>query len=99
MSSAPGSRAKISRRTTVPSPPLLDPTRKKLAAVRKVIEDYPKTSLVMRELPEPRQTHIHVRGAFLSLGEKVTPAVPSLFGQTPTTARATRPGPGQVAGE
>jgi hypothetical protein len=70
--------------------PLLDATRRKLAAVRKEIDEYPKTSLVMRELPEPRETHIHVRGAFLSLGEKVTPAVPSLFGQTLTAARATR---------
>jgi len=70
--------------------PLLDGTRKKLAAVRKEIEEYPKTSLVMRELPEPRETHMHVRGAFLSLGEKVTPAVPSLFGVRSNNGHQTR---------
>ncbi len=34
---------------------------------------------VMRELPRPRETFIHVRGSFLDRGEKVTAAVPALF--------------------
>jgi len=35
---------------------------------------------VMRELVQPRDSRIHIRGNFLNPGEKVSPAVPSLFG-------------------
>jgi len=40
---------------------------------------------IMRELPEPRETFIHLRGSFLSRGDKVAPAVPTVLatsGQT-----------------
>jgi hypothetical protein len=59
--------------------PELAPLRKKLAAARKEFDEYPKTSLVMKELPQPRQSYMHVRGAFLSPGEKVAPGTPALF--------------------
>ncbi|HEY8747227.1 MAG TPA: PSD1 and planctomycete cytochrome C domain-containing protein [Tepidisphaeraceae bacterium] len=70
--------------------PLLESTRGKLTAVRKEIDEYPKTSLVMQELPAPRETHIHARGAFLTLGEKVTPAIPALFGAAPASTPPSR---------
>jgi hypothetical protein len=35
------------------------------------------TALVFKERPEPRPTHIHVRGEYLSLGEPVEPGVPA----------------------
>ena len=34
---------------------------------------------VMRELPEPRETFIHLRGSFLSRGDQVSPAVPTVL--------------------
>ena len=59
--------------------PELNPLRGKLNQARKEFDEYPKTSLVMQELPQPRDTFMHVRGAFLSLGDKVVPATPALF--------------------
>jgi mono/diheme cytochrome c family protein len=35
------------------------------------------TTLVMRELPKPRPTHVMIRGNFKNLGDAVTPAVPA----------------------
>ncbi|RPI76066.1 MAG: DUF1549 domain-containing protein, partial [Planctomycetaceae bacterium] len=37
------------------------------------------TTLVMRERPAPRDTHIHIRGDFLRHGAKVEPAVPAVL--------------------
>jgi hypothetical protein len=34
---------------------------------------------VMRELPEPRETFVHIRGDFLQRGEQVGPGVPAVF--------------------
>jgi len=34
---------------------------------------------VMRELPQPRETFVHVRGDFLQRGEQVGPGVPAVF--------------------
>jgi mono/diheme cytochrome c family protein len=59
--------------------PELNSLRGKLAQARKEFDEYPKTSLVMQELPEPRGSFMHLRGAFLSLGEKVVPGTPALF--------------------
>lgn len=42
-----------------------------LAAIR------PASTLVMRELPKPRDTHVLIRGNHKSKGEKVTPATPT----------------------
>lgn len=35
------------------------------------------TSMVLRELPQPRETHIQIRGDFLRLGDRVEPNVPA----------------------
>ncbi|MSU34389.1 MAG: DUF1553 domain-containing protein [Pedosphaera sp.] len=37
---------------------------------------------IMKELAQPRDTFVHLRGNFLSRGEKVAPGVPALFGLT-----------------
>ncbi len=52
---------------------------------------------VMRELPanKQRQTHIHLRGNFLSPGEPVTPAVPDVFAPFPEDAPLNRLGVAQ----
>jgi hypothetical protein len=42
------------------------------------------TAMVLRELPKPRPTHIHVRGDFLRLGDELKPDVPSVLPQLPT---------------
>ena len=34
---------------------------------------------VMEELPQPRETYVHLRGNFLARGNKVSPGVPSIF--------------------
>ncbi|HEX4792417.1 MAG TPA: PSD1 and planctomycete cytochrome C domain-containing protein [Humisphaera sp.] len=56
--------------------PRLESTRTKIAELKKRLTEIPKTSLVMQELPKPRQTYVHIRGAFLSVSEKVQPATP-----------------------
>ena len=60
--------------------------RRAIAAVRNLLPKIPST-LVMRELPEPRPTHILLQGEFLSKGKQVfagTPAVlPPLEAENP----------------
>jgi hypothetical protein len=49
------------------------------------------TTLVMRERPEPRETHIHLRGDFLHPGAKISPGVPAVLPRLVTRgARADR---------
>jgi hypothetical protein len=43
----------------------------------------PPTTLVMRELDEPRETHVFVRGNFQQKGERVTPGVPTALHRAP----------------
>ena len=47
------------------------------------------TSLVMREREEPRATHIHIRGDYLSPGRQVAPGVPAVL--PPLASNARRP--------
>src|SRR6266568_6756352 len=49
--------------------------------LKKLKSDTPKvtTTLVMRELPEPRETHVFIKGDFTRPGEKVNPAVPAVL--------------------
>ena len=56
---------------------------------KKQIEKAITTTLVMRERKEPRATHIHLRGDFLSLGAAVEPGVPDVL--PPLAARGSRP--------
>jgi hypothetical protein len=59
--------------------PELKGVREQLAeAKKKLSADVPKT-LVMKELPEPRETHVHIRGNFLNKGDKVEPGVPAVL--------------------
>ncbi len=57
--------------------PALAPTRARLAVLRAELV-FP-TALVMRELAEPRETRVHLRGSFLAPGERVGPDVPRIL--------------------
>jgi mono/diheme cytochrome c family protein len=63
-----------------------------LDAIAKLRESEPSfpTTMVMQELPSPRETHIHLRGDFLRKGAKVTPAVPAVMGTAPASTQPTR---------
>ena len=52
--------------------------RKAIAAVTKLLPDIPST-LVMRELPEPRPTHILLQGEFLRKSDRVEPGTPRVL--------------------
>jgi hypothetical protein len=50
----------------------------RIAALQKQLAEVkPPTTLVMKELPKPRQTHILIRGSHQRKGEAVTPGVPA----------------------
>jgi len=58
--------------------PDLQPARDRLAVLRKEEADIkPATTLILRELPKPREAYIHLRGNHKSKGEVVGPAVPA----------------------
>ena len=75
--------------------PELRPVR---AAIAKIDEEIGAiavpTTPIMRELRdgERRETHIHIRGSFLSPGERVEPAVPAAFHPLPAGAPRDRMG-------
>jgi hypothetical protein len=48
------------------------------------------TTLVMRERPAPRTTHLQIRGDFLRKGDVVQPAFPAALGATPAGKRLNR---------
>lgn len=51
----------------------------------------PETTVpILRELPEPRKTHLQYRGNFLDLGPAVTPGVPGIFPPLPENMPANR---------
>ena len=66
--------------------PELESARRKHAALQSSLEAFRKehttTTLVMRELPEPRVTRLQNRGNFLNLAERVDPGVPSVLDAT-----------------
>jgi hypothetical protein len=65
--------------------PALQPARERLAQARDLWKELSSPSmLVMKELSEPRQTHIMIRGNFLDKGKQVTPGVPSVLQPLPT---------------
>jgi len=59
--------------------PLLSPVRRELRELKSQIDAYPQTTLVMHELEKPRESHVHLRGAFLTEGDRVYPATPAIF--------------------
>src|SRR5439155_23537996 len=50
------------------------------------------TTLVMQELPRPRETKVMIRGNFKNLGDPVTPGVPAKLHPLPPGAPANRLG-------
>ncbi len=71
--------------------PELAEARKPIDALRKKLPRPPHT-LVLRERPadNPRPTHRHHRGEYLSPREEVTPKLPALFGSLPEGSKADR---------
>ena len=63
--------------------PALDAERREYAALKESLEsfrsEHTTKTLVMRELPKPRETRMQNRGNFLDLGERVAPGVPSVL--------------------
>ncbi len=71
--------------------PVLDPIRERLGRLRSLWKDLSSPStFVMKELPEPRATHVLVRGSYLSKGKQVVPGVPAIFNPLPKDAAASR---------
>ncbi len=71
--------------------PELQPTRERLAALRKQDSEFkPATTLVMKEMPKPRESFIHVRGNHASKGETVTAGVPGKLHGLKSEGRANR---------
>jgi hypothetical protein len=60
--------------------------QKEVAAIK------PTTTMVMQEMPKPRETKIMIRGNFKNLGEAVTPGVPAKLHPLPEGAPANRLG-------
>src|SRR5262249_47730931 len=62
-----------------------DPARRKsledqVAALKKREEEIqPATTMVMQELPQPRETHVLMRGSHNVKGDRVSPGVPSVL--------------------
>ena len=63
--------------------------KKAIAAVREIEPDIPST-LVMRELPEPRATHVMLGGEFLQKGIRVWPGTPAVLPVLAKQERYTR---------
>ena len=49
-----------------------------------------ESTLVMRELPEPREAYIHINGDFLRKGDTVQPGTPAVLPPLPSTEGLTR---------
>ncbi len=61
--------------------------------LKKLKGDLPRitTTLVMRELPEPRETHVFIKGDFTRPGEQVSPCVPAVLPPLVANPARTRP--------
>jgi hypothetical protein len=55
----------------------------------RLIESFP-TTMVMEEMPTPRETHVLIRGVYDKPGEKVTPGVPAVFPPLPAEGKNDR---------
>ncbi len=66
--------------------------RERRATMRAVEKLSPKiiTSLVMKDLPQPRQAYIHLGGDFLRKGENVSPGTPGMLPPLGNQGMATR---------
>ena len=59
--------------------PALLSERQRLEKLRKKLAEERVTTLVMQELPSPRQSHIFTGGSFLNPGDVVTPGIPAVL--------------------
>lgn len=61
--------------------------RERLANLRELRKREPQitSTLIMRELPKPRESYIHLNGDFLRHGATVTPGVPAVLSSKPIT--------------
>ncbi len=77
---------------------VLQPIRQEITAVEKdrnATEAAIPVSLVMADMPNPRPTHVLIRGAYNKLGDKVDAGVPSVFPAMPEGAPKNRLGMAQ----
>jgi Protein of unknown function (DUF1553)/Protein of unknown function (DUF1549)/Concanavalin A-like lectin/glucanases superfamily/Planctomycete cytochrome C len=68
-------------------PPALAQARTRLAnaeTTRDAFYQSLPTSMVMEEMPTPRETHVLIRGMYDRPGEVVTPALPAVLASSPT---------------
>lgn len=73
--------------------PELNETRERIVALRNAQAALEKvTTLVMRELPQPRPTHVLLRGNHQRPGDRVQPGVPAIWHPFPDTAPRDRLG-------
>jgi hypothetical protein len=56
---------------------------------QRLVESFP-TTMVMEEMPAPRDTHVLIRGQYDRPGEKVTPGVPAVLGALPAGVKNDR---------
>ncbi len=73
--------------------PELKESREALAAARtaeKKFNDAIPTSMVFEELAKPRETHMLIRGSFLTKGERVSPGVPAVLNPLPPDSASNR---------
>ena len=71
--------------------PKLESLREALSSARSLWADLAQpATMVVKELPEPRKTYVHIRGSFLSKGKQVTPGVPSVLHPLPEGASSDR---------
>lgn len=71
--------------------PLLRAERDERASIQQQLDSAP-TTLVMLELPQPRETHVMLRGNFMSPGDRVQPDVPAALPPLQTDAPRNRLG-------
>ena len=64
----------------------------RLRKERRTFHESLPTVMVMREMPEPRATHVLVRGQYDNPGERVFPGVPAIFPALPSDAPKNRLG-------
>ena len=71
--------------------PLLADTRAQVAALTKQRDDLIAAhAMVLKELDTPRETHVFIRGSFLSPGDRVEPGTPMVLPQLPKAAPGNR---------
>lgn len=70
--------------------PLLASARERIEAIK---AEWPReiaATMVMRELEEPRETHVFIGGNYMNLGERVEPGVPGILPPLPDNVQANR---------